>query len=357
MVQHSPIDAAHRALGAKMGAFGGWEMPISYPAGTLAEHAAVRERVGLFDVSHLGKIRLRGDGLGLLERVMTNRMADLPPGRARYGLVCNERGGAIDDLIAYVIDADDVLVVPNASNRDAVAEVLRAHATSDVEIEVVDATTFAIQGPASKEIVESLHPVTKGMPYMGIVVDGSTTIARSGYTGEWGYEIFTSNDDAVAAWDALRVAVGDAGGEVCGLAARDTLRLEMGYPLHGNDLSPEITPLEAGLDFAVKLEGRDFPGADALRAHTPARALIGLRAEGRIIPRHGCRVLRDGVDVGEVTSGTLSPTLRQPIALALVSADAASAGMLEIDVRGKLGTFEVVDPPFVDASPRREPRI
>jgi aminomethyltransferase len=354
MPLRSPIDAVHRALGAKMGAFAGWEMPISYPAGTLAEHAAVRERVGLFDVSHLGKIRVRGAATELLEHVITNRMADLAPGGARYGLVCAEDGGTIDDLIAYALGSDDVLVVPNASNRDAVAEVLRAHAGDGVTIEVVDATTFAVQGPASRRLVEARFPATKGMPYMGVVTDGAITIARSGYTGEWGYEIFTSEADAVPTWDELRAAVADAGGEVCGLASRDTLRLEMGYPLHGNDLSREITPLEAGLGFAVKIDGRSFPGSEALRA-PPRRALVGLRADGRVIPRHGCRVRRDGVDVGEVTSGTLSPTLRAPIALALVNVEAADASTLDVDVRDKVGSFDVVDPPFVDASPRREP--
>lgn len=335
-----------------MGAFAGWDMPISYPAGTLAEHAAVRERVGLFDVSHLGKIRLRGDGLGLLERTMTNRMKDLAPGRARYGLICNDQGGAIDDLIAYVVDEGDVLVVPNASNRDAIAGVLRAHATPDVSVEVVELTTFALQGPRSKDLMESLHAATVGMPYMGVVSDHGHVIARSGYTGEWGYEVFTEAGDAERVWRALSGVVEREGGEICGLAARDTLRLEMGYPLHGNDLSTEITPLEAGLDFAVKLEGRDFPGADALRAPR-ARKLVGLIAEGRIIPRHGCAVFDRARMVGEVTSGTLSPTLRKPIALALVAADAGADGTLDVDVRGKRGTFRILEPPFVDRSPRR----
>lgn len=355
MLSRSPIDAEHRSLGAKMGAFAGWEMPISYPAGTLAEHAAVRERVGLFDVTHLGKIRLRGDGLGLLERTVTNRMEDLRPGRARYGLVCTDDGGTVDDLIAYVLDEQDVLVVPNASNRDAIAAVLQAHAGGDVTVEVEERTTFAIQGPASRRIVETLHPGVKALPYMGVLVDGEVVIARSGYTGEWGYELFTDPRDATRIWTTLLTAVEAAGGTACGLAARDTLRLEMGYPLHGNDLSSEISPLEAGLGFAVKLDGRSFPGADALRAAPPARRLIGLRAEGRVIPRHGCRVFLGGEDVGEVTSGTLSPTLRQPIALALVTSAAALAPELEIDVRGKRGMFTRVDPPFVDASPRREP--
>ena len=331
-------------------------MPISYPAGTLAEHAAVRASAGLFDVTHLGKIRLRGEGARpLLERTLTNRMADLEAGRARYALLCDDAGGVVDDLIAYAVAPDDVLVVPNASNRDAVAAVLEAYADPAVALEVAELTTYAIQGPASKAILEAMFPATKGMPYMGVVVEGEVIVARSGYTGEWGYEIFTTFADSGATWDALLAAVRASGGEPCGLAARDTLRLEMGYPLHGNDLSREITPLEAGLGWAVKLEGRSFPGSDALRASPPGRSLVGLRGDHRIIPRTGCPVVLRGESVGTVTSGTLSPTLREPIALALVAVAAAAEPELEVDVRGRLGRFKVVKPPFVDASPRREP--
>lgn len=353
MLRRSPIDAIHRDLGAKMGAFGGWDMPISYPAGTLAEHAAVRTSVGLFDVSHLGKIRISGSAaLALLDRELANRMSDLGVGRARYSLLLNQDGGILDDLIAYVIDEGDVLVVPNASNRDAVAERL---VVSEPEVtgEVVDLTTFAIQGPDSRQIVESLFPESAGMGYMSVVQSGSTLIARSGYTGEWGYEVFTEGQDAEGAWGKLAEAVGSAGGEICGLAARDTLRLEMGYPLHGNDLSEDIDPMEAGLSWAVKLEGRDFPGADALRSRESSRQAVGLIGDHRVIPRAGCDVLLDGEIVGTVTSGTLSPTLRQPIALALVAASAAGAEQLQVDVRGRSGTFSVVEPPFVDRSPRK----
>lgn len=355
MLKVSPVDAVHRTLGAKVGSFGGWDMPISYPAGTLAEHAAVRDRVGLFDVSHLGKIRLTGDALGLLERSLSNKMADLAPGRARYALILQEDGGIIDDLIAYAIHPEDVLVVPNASNRDAVAAVLGELGDDSVSQSVVDLTTFAVQGPKSKAIIEGMFPAAKGMPYMGVVGSDRVMIARSGYSGEWGYEVFTSFGDALDVWHQLELAVTAHDGQVCGLAARDTLRLEMGYPLHGNDISREVNPFEAGLSWAVKLEGRDFPGAAALRAMKATRAVIGLRADHRVIPRAGCAVMSGGETVGVVTSGTLSPTLRQPIALALVDIDASMSTSLDVDVRGRVGTFEVCKPPFVGSSPRKEP--
>jgi aminomethyltransferase len=353
MLSQTPIANRHQELGAKMGAFAGWDMPISYPAGTLAEHAAVRSRVGLFDVSHLGKIQITGEALGLLESTLTNHMADLKPGRARYALLCNPSGGVVDDLIAYAIDESDVLLVPNASNRDRVFEVLQCHSSANVQLALAEWTTFALQGPASKELMETMFPSTKGMPYMSLIQEDGLVIARSGYTGEWGYEVFSTYEDAARVWNQLEAAVKEAQGEVCGLAARDTLRLEMGYPLHGNDLTEDITPLEAGLDFAVKLE-REFPGAGALR-NPPVRKLVGLRAQGRIIPRHGCEVYQGDARVGEVTSGTLSPTLREPIAMALVTTEAAKSPHLEVDVRGKRGEFEVVDPPFVDRSPRKTP--
>lgn len=352
----SPLDAAHRDLGAKMGAFGGWDMPISY-TGTLKEHEAVRTTVGLFDVSHLGKILVSGTGArGFLDSTVTNRMADLPTGRSRYTLLCDEQGGIIDDLICYALDDDRVLTVPNAGNRDAVEAVFAALAPPSVVLDTLDWTTIAIQGPASKRIVEARWPATKGMPYTGVVSDGTVVIARTGYTGEWGYEIFTPASAGLAMWDALLAEVRAAGGEPCGLAARDTLRLEMGYPLHGNDISLETTPLEAGLGWAVKADGRSFPGADAISAAPPTRLLRGLRAIDRLIPRAGCEVYADGTRIGTCTSGTMSPTEKVGIALAYL--DAAFGGEeVEVEVRGKRGRFSVVRPPFVDRSPKRDPEV
>lgn len=353
MLNVSPLDAAHRALGAKMGAFAGWDMPISY-AGTVAEHTAVRERVGLFDVSHLGKLMVSGAGAAaFLDTQLTNHMADLKPGRARYSMICNPEGGIVDDLIVYAIDAEQLLVVPNASNRDAVYEQLRAAAPPDVGIEVLEWTTLAVQGPASTAIVDSLYPGTKELGYMRVMRAGDVVVSRSGYTGEVGYEVFTTEPEARDTWDRLLDLVRAAGGEPCGLAARDTLRLEMGYPLHGNDIDPQTLPSEAGLMWAVALEGREFTGARAIRETPPRKTLIGLRMTDKLIPRHGYEVRARGETIGECTSGTFSPTLRIGIALAYVKPDTATtADTVEVDVRGKTGHAEVVQPPFVASSPR-----
>ncbi|MFP5224931.1 MAG: glycine cleavage system aminomethyltransferase GcvT [Actinomycetota bacterium] len=353
MLKTSPLDAAHREMGAKMGEFGGWDMPISY-SGTLVEHAAVRERVGIFDVSHLGKILVEGEGAcALLERVLTNRMSDLKVGRSRYAMVCNEAGGIIDDLISYRLADDRIMVVPNASNRDAVMDVLQAHADPSVSLSVLGLTTIAVQGPASKPLIEARWPGVKGSPYTGVIVQDGSIISRTGYTGEWGYEIYTEAEVGLTLWMELVEDVRDRGGEVCGLAARDTLRLEMGYPLHGNDIDQQTTPIEAGLGWAVKLEGRVFPGSVALDAE-PRKLLRGLRSLGRSIPRAGCEVFDGDSRIGQVTSGTMSPTLRVGIALAYL--DPGFVGdRVEVDVRGKRGAFAVVDPPFVDSSPKRLP--
>lgn len=345
----SPLDASHRALGAKMGAFGGWDMPISY-AGTVAEHTATRERAGIFDVSHLGKLMVRGEGAAaFLDSQLTNRMANLAPGRARYTLMCNEDGGILDDLIVYAIADGEYLVVPNASNRDAVHERLAAAAPTGVEVSVLDWTTIAVQGPRATDIVERLLPEAKGLGYMRVARAGDVVLARSGYTGEVGFEVFTTAADGTRWWDDLLAGVKDAGGEPCGLAARDTLRLEMGYPLHGNDIDPKTTPAEAGLMWAVALEGRTFPGRDAVERKD--KELVGLLMQDRLIPRRHCAVLALDDEVGHVTSGTFSPTLKRGIALAYVR-PGSLGGECDVDVRGKRGHARVVNPPFVDRSPK-----
>jgi len=353
MLLRSPLDAQHRALGAKMGAFAGWDMPISY-AGTVSEHTSVRERAGLFDVSHLGKVLVSGTGAAeFLDTQLTNRMADLTVGRARYSLICNADGGIIDDLIVYAIGEDELLVVPNAANRQAVFEQLSGAAPSSLNLEIVEWTTLAVQGPRSQEIVETQYPGAKGEGYMHVVRDGQIVISRSGYTGEVGYEIFTTEEDAVETWDRLLSAVRDAGGEPAGLAARDTLRLEMGYPLHGNDIDAQTMPAEAGLMWAVRLKDRAFPGHDAIASAEPRKTLVGLRMRDKLIPRHGYEVRREGRSIGTITSGTFSPTLRIGIALAYVEPGSATEGdFVDVDVRGKIGRAEVVKPPFVDRSPK-----
>jgi aminomethyltransferase len=353
MPKLSPLDAQHRALGAKMGVFAGWDMPISY-AGTVAEHTAVRERAGIFDVSHLGKLLVSGPGTaGFLDSQLTNKMADLQVGRARYTLICNEDAGILDDLIVYAIGPDEMLIVPNASNRDAVFERLAAAAPAGVKVEVLEWSTLAVQGPRSREIVEALYPASKGLGYMRVAREEDVVVSRSGYTGEVGYEVFTTDAAVAEAWDRLLAAVRDVGGEPAGLAARDTLRLEMGYPLHCNDIDPQTTPAEAGLMWAVHLEGREFAGARAIASRAPTKTLVGLRMTDKLIPRHGHEVHVDGRLIGTVTSGTFSPTLRIGIALAYVQPGTATEGdAVEIDVRGKTGRAHVVQPPFVSSSPK-----
>lgn len=352
MLKRSPLDAAHRALGAKMAPFAGWDMPISYE-GTVAEHTNVRERAGMFDVSHLGKLLVSGDGAAsFLDEQLSNRIADLAAGRARYTLILDDDAGIIDDLIVYGVVDGELLVVPNAANMDAVAGRLEAAAPKGVEVTRLDWSTIAVQGPAAPAIVSERYPVAKDLGYMQVARDGDVVIARSGYTGERGFEVFTPAATALAAWDELLAGVRAAGGGACGLAARDTLRLEMGYPLHGNDIDTSVTPAEAGLMWAVKTESRSFPGRDALVEPAPTRTLIGLRMLDRIIPRRDHAVLMGEQRVGTCTSGTFSPTLKVGIAMALVDAAAAGEGELLVDVRGKRGRAQVVDPPFVDRSPR-----
>ena len=352
MLKRSPIDAAHRALGAKMAPFAGWDMPISYE-GTIAEHLNVRERAGIFDVSHLGKLLVRGAGAAaFLDEQLSNRMADLRPGRARYTLILNDDAGIVDDLIVYGIGEGELLVVPNAANMDAVAQRLEVAAPEDVRVERLDWSTIAVQGPSASEVVAERYPVAKDLGYMQVAREGDSVVARSGYTGERGFEVFTPASDALSAWEELLAGVRSAGGGACGLAARDTLRLEMGYPLHGNDIDAGTTPAEAGLMWAVKTEDRTFPGRDALLDRPPERALVGLRMSDRVIPRRGCLVLDQERVVGECTSGTFSPSLKIGIALAYVAVGAADRSTLTVDVRGKRRSAEVVRPPFVERSPR-----
>lgn len=356
-MKRSPLDASHKALGARLAEFAGWEMPISY-AGTVAEHNAVRSGAGVFDVSHLGKIRVRGDAAAiLLDAALTNRMDNLEAGRARYTLMLDaDSGGIVDDMIVYNVAStgDELLVVPNASNVDEVAARLRAAAAtlgSDVEIEQGDDAILALQGPDARRILEGVIPNAPELAYMHIGEADPFVIARSGYTGEHGYEIFAQPGDAPGLWKQIL----DAGAVPCGLAARDTLRLEMGYPLHGSDIDLTTLPSEAGLMWSLGKTKKDFIGKRAVDLATARKTLVGIRMTDRSIPRHGCAVLdAAGTKVGECTSGTFSPTLKIGIAMAYVTPGATSLGTsVIVDVRGKHGAGSIVDPPFVDSSPKR----
>ncbi|KAA1432020.1 glycine cleavage system aminomethyltransferase GcvT [Mycolicibacter arupensis] len=361
-LQHGPLEDRHRALGASFAEFGGWLMPVSY-AGTIAEHTATRDAVGLFDVSHLGKATVRGPGAAaFVNATLTNDLTRIAPGQAQYTLCCNERGGVIDDLIAYYVADDEIFLVPNAANTAAVVTALRDVAPAGLTItdEHRSRAVLAVQGPRSTEVLAGLGLPTE-MDYMAFAdadyAGVPVRVCRSGYTGEHGYELLPAWDAAPVVFDALVAAVEQLGGELAGLGARDTLRTEMGYALHGHELSPEISPLQARCGWAIGWKKDSFFGRDALlaeKAAGPARLLRGLRATGRGVLRADLAVLDGDRRVGVTTSGTFSPTLKAGIALALIDTDAGieDGARLAVDVRGRAVECEVVTPPFVTAKTR-----
>lgn len=363
-MRSSPLHERHTALGAKMADFGGWQMPIEYTAtggGVLKEHAAVREDVGIFDVSHLGKAMVEGPGAAeFVNECLTNDLGRIEPGQAQYTLCCDEEsGGVVDDLIAYLFRAENVFLVPNAANTAEVVRRMQAAAPDGVAVtdEHEKWAVIAVQGPRSPDLLQRLV-LPHGHEYMSFAAaqfDGrDVVICRTGYTGEHGYELVAGWDDAVPLWDALT----GAGARPCGLGARDTLRTEMGYPLHGQDLSLSITPNQARSGWAVGWDKPAFWGRDVLaaeRAAKPARLLWGLEALDRGIPRaHMPVVADDGSRIGEVTSGTFSPTLRKGIGLALLdrAAGVAADDEVAVDVRGRAAVMRVVRPPFVESHVR-----
>lgn len=359
----SPLDERHRALGAKMADFGGWDMPIEYPGGgVVREHTAVRQRVGIFDVSHLGKATVKGAGaLDFVNSCLTNDLRKIGPGQAQYTMCCDESGGVVDDLIVYVKAEDDLFLIPNAANTAEVVRRLKEAAPEGIE--VADAheeyAVLAVQGPKSDEVVSALAlPVDHDyMSFDEADWQGRpVTVCRTGYTGERGYELVCRWDDALALWDALVEAAAPYEGLPCGLGARDTLRTEMGYPLHGQDLSLDITPVQARSGWAVGWKKDAFWGKDALtkeKAEGPRRISRGLKLTGRGIPRAHC-IVRDaeGAELGEVTSGTFSPTLGMGVALALVSPMLAEGDQVVVDVRGRMLEAVVTKPPFVEVQTR-----
>jgi aminomethyltransferase len=370
----------HKKLGASFTDFGGWQMPLKYSS-ELAEHHAVRNAAGLFDLSHMGEVWVTGpDAAAFLDYALVGKISAMSVGKAKYSLICQEDGGIIDDLIVYrrpaVADAagnstDKFLVVPNAGNAVVVAAALPERAANfDVVVQDASAATslIAVQGPKAEAILLRLvpaaqHELVTGLKYYAAVevpflVAGSTKdllLARTGYTGEDGFEIFVDNDDAAALWQAI-AAVAEEGELVpAGLACRDSLRLEAGMPLYGNELSREGNPYAAGLGPVVSLaKESDFVGRAALEAlkaggagSTSGRKLVGLKGLGRRAGRGHYPVLKDGNVVGEVTSGQPSPTLGYPVALAYVDVEHSEVGTaLDIDLRGKAEPFEVVALPF-----------
>jgi aminomethyltransferase len=356
-LQKSPLHDRHVALGAKMADFGGWDMPIQY-AGVLQEHTAVREAVGVFDVSHLGKGVVRGPGaVDFVNARLTNDLRRIGPGQAQYTLCCDDAsGGVVDDLIQYVRSEDEVFLIPNAANSSQVVSRLAADASDGIEVEDLHTSlaVLAVQGPQSAKVVEQLGLPTSHdyMSFTNAEWDGrSVVVCRTGYTGELGFELLPRWDDAGDLWDAV-LALGVT---PCGLGARDTLRTEMGYPLHGQDLSLEITPVQARAGWAVGWKKDRFWGRDALVAEKengPRRLLWGLEALDRGIPRAHMTVLRGGEAIGEVTSGTFSPTRKVGIGLALLDPSVSEGDELVVDVRGRTTQVRVVKPPFVPSHVR-----
>lgn len=343
-LSHSPLDDVHLALGAKLVPFGGWSMPLSYPLGTLGEHRACREAAVVFDVSHLGTVRVEGPGSrDRLQATLTNDLAKIGPGRAQYTHLLDEDASVLDDIIVWWVDDDRFDVMPNASNTD---RVLSALGGRDVTAE---RAVLAVQGPQARERLASVSPAAAAVGRFRVatveVLGAPCTVAGTGYTGEDGVELAVPVAVAAEVW----AAVVDAGVVPAGLGARDTLRLEAGLPLHGHELGPGITPLQAGLGWVVGWDKASFLGRDALAAEKaagPARLLRGILLGGRRPPREGQPVLVDGELVGTVTSGNFSPVLERGIALAFLPPEVGVGSPVAIDQRGVLAPGEVVATPF-----------
>ncbi|MET8866183.1 glycine cleavage system aminomethyltransferase GcvT [Nonomuraea sp. NPDC004580] len=356
MSRPTPLRDVHESLGATLTDFAGWLMPLRYGSES-AEHRAVREAAGLFDLSHMGEIFLTGpQAAEALDYALVGHLSALAAGRARYTMIVNERGGVLDDLIVYRLGDEEFMVVANASNYEKVARELQERAKAyDAVVEDRSGryALIAVQGPRSQEILATLTDADlAGLKYYaglpGTVDGRQALIARTGYTGEDGFELFVAGEDAVPLWHALTAAGEPYGLKPAGLSSRDTLRLEAGMPLYGNELNAELTPFDAGLGRVVKFDKPgDFVGRSALEAvkdDQPRRRLVGLVARGRRVPRHGYPVTRDGAVVGEVTSGAPSQSLGKPIAMAYVDTGADSG--LAVDIRGSHEPVDLVELPF-----------
>lgn len=361
-MKRTPLHDVHDALGAHFTDFGGWDMPLKYGS-ELAEHRAVRGAAGIFDLSHMGEVRLSGPGAAAaLDYALLGRLSAIAVGRAKYSLILGEDGGIIDDLITYRLGEEEFLVVPNAGNADTVAAELRERAAG-FEVVVTDESSetalVAVQGPAAEAILLALAPeaaeaITSLKYYAATPVafgGVDVLLARTGYTGEDGFELYVPASQAEELWTALSGAGRDHGLLPAGLAARDSLRLEAGMPLYGNELTRETTPFAAGMGRMIPFSTkRDFVGRaalEALRGEEPARVLVGLTSEGKRAARSGYPVVVGDEEVGAVTSGVPSPTLGHPVALAYVDRDRSEVGTdLDVDVRGKALPFSVVALPF-----------
>ena len=352
----SPLDAVHRELGAKLVEFGGWDMPVSYPSGTIAEHLACRRDATVFDVSHLGTVRMTGpDAFDVLQSTLTSDLSKIEPGRTQYHHLLDDADGSVlDDIIVLWVEPERFDVMPNASNT---SRVLDAIPGTDVTGE---RAVLAVQGPGARQRLATVSAEAAAVPRRAVVADVDVAgvacvVSGTGYTGEDGVELAVPASQAETVWRA----VVDAGVVPAGLGARDTLRLEAGLPLHGHELGPGITPLQAGMSWVVAWKKDTFRGKAALeaeRAHGVSRLLRGIVTEGRRPPREGSAVRVGGKDVGAVTSGNFSPVLETGIALAFVPPHLASGEAVEVDVRGSTLAGWITETPFVgNDRPRRSP--
>jgi aminomethyltransferase len=366
----TPLHDWHVKHGGRMVDFAGWSMPVQYSS-IAEEHNATRNAVGVFDISHMGRLQFRGSGvLQFVDSVLTRRVVDIKLGQVRYSLVCNEQGGILDDVLFYdgtdenavrpVLHGPDLHdLVVNASNREKIVAWVRDRLPVSVRLNDLTQETamIAVQGPKAVALVEQfiqcVLPVSKMRYYTSAAGDFDGTevvISRTGYTGEDGVEIICDADKSPAIWEKCIEAAGNVGGMAAGLGARDTLRLEAAMPLYGHELSETINPIQAGLNFAVNLGGRKFIGSAALEKFAADKSQpvrVGLECEGKRVPRQGCPVLHNGEIVGEVTSGTYSPTLDRPIAMAYVQPSASAIGtQLTTDIRGTRHPAIVVPLPF-----------
>jgi len=374
-LQQTPLTAWHRENGAKMVPYAGFEMPVQYE-GVLAEHAAVREGVGLFDITHMGEIMVTGpEAMAWLNGLITNRIGRGEIGQIVYTAMCKADGGVLDDMLIYRLDQEQWLVVCNASNHGKIVGWMNEQ-LPEAGVDMVDMShetaLIAVQGPVSEEllcrlgILQEFTDQIAGLDfYTAFTISGPTgtwIVSRTGYTGEHGYELYLPNADALAVWEELIAKGADLAVKPIGLAARDTLRFEVCYCLYGHELEEDITPLEAGIGWAVKLKKKaGFVGQEALVAQKAAgvpRKLVCLKMDGRGIARQGARVLYAGQDIGFVTSGTFSPTFKHALAIALIdkSAGDLQSGDLAVDVRGRPIACHTVSFPFLAARTKGDPK-
>ncbi|MDR1814614.1 MAG: glycine cleavage system aminomethyltransferase GcvT [Tannerella sp.] len=350
----TPLYEQHVAAGGTIVPFAGYLLPVQYPTGIIAEHNAVRTAAGLFDVSHMGEIEFRGTGaLPALNNLLTNDFTSMVDGQVRYSVMCLPDGGCIDDVLVYKVNGEHFIVVVNASNRIKDYKWICEHVAGGVTVEDLsdNVAQIALQGPHSKDIMLALTGSLPEKYYHfidGVMIDGmKCLISQTGYTGEFGYEIYLAPEAAPRLWNLLIEAGKPFGLIPCGLGARDTLRLEAAMPLYGHEMDETISPLETGLGFGVKMNKDDFIGKQGLIARgEPRIKRVGLKVTGRGIAREHQDVFRDGCRIGHTTSGTHAPFLKYPIAMALVAADTPAGAEVEIDIRGKRVTAEVVPLPF-----------